>query len=190
MNSDSLRQSILSAVGQVAREFQRNPFLDLSECDIQSSLRSRLRELIPSTLPLHTSGCVSLIQSEYWKNGNWIDLVCLDPERAAKIMSDRTSERFDQYLWALPLFAGIEMKFVYHDDRRKGPDICLNDMKKLNDLSGQASSSFLWLVLCFIQNGQFSEQFVTLFRSHSTSEIDEFNKIYVIGPNNSYKCSS
>ncbi len=202
LSRSKIRNRILESVVELIKQFQNSPYNFLYESDLQAILFTRLRSQIPDifSIPRSSHGSMpayqlGLVYSEYLSR---IDVVCLDPEsdylRHPKPPKPR---RYDTYIYELPVYAGIELKYRKMGDQF-GFDYCLADFGKLKELPVQFP-----ITIGFIQSGGEDEKndfFATKPESWSIDnnitldslrrdELDFDNGIVVVSPNKIWFCS-
>lgn len=192
MNSDSLTRHSLSAINSVIAGFQENPYTFLYESDIQSALFCTLRERINGSVEVPGTGgnkyTLHLVYSEYLDK---VDIVCIDPEKVRNL--DRSSLRpykgYDTYIYSLPIFLGIELKYIWMG-YKKGFDILERDFLKLTKNSAQVGQIKNWVVLGFVQRNEEARSFLSDARSRChlllINSVDHLNHIYIVTPNEIY----
>lgn len=185
-NIKHLKYEILKSVKKVIEEFQDNPFLFMSEADLQARLFCLLRERTDQAIKFQYKGKtheMNIINTEY---GQYIDIACLYPTNAEKEIKKHSEkkDKLDQYLWRLPLLAGIELKLVRYD-YNIGAEIGDLDKQKLEDCKKDPKNGkeFEWLVLCFYQNKEKLRRLDG--KTHFDGEIT-FDQIYLIGEEELY----
>lgn len=186
-----IEQAILASVNTLVRHFQVSPYAFLCESDLEATLllelRSRIRGRlqIPSSKKTPPTYELDLVYSQY---NNRIDIACLDPELANSAIT-RTNRGLDTYIYHLPIFVGIDIRYL-----KMGDDFnftaCLNDFEKLTRLEITRP-----LVLGFLQDdgaaGDFlSDRFLTSKQKRvCAEEVNDFRRIYVISPENVWAVS-
>lgn len=192
MNSDSLTRHFLSAINSVIAVFRKNPYTFLYESDIQCALFSSLRERINGHVEVPGTGnnkyALDLIYSEYL---NKIDIVCLNPEAIRKLdtSSFTPSKGYDTYIYSLPIFLGIELKYIVMG-YKKGFNILEKDFLKLTKNSALIGKIENWIVLGFIQRNEEASYFLrdadNRWRLVLLNSVDHLNDIYIVTPNKIY----
>ncbi|MBW1994645.1 MAG: hypothetical protein JRI77_09365 [Deltaproteobacteria bacterium] len=192
MNSDSLTRHSLSAINSVIVGFQENPYTFLYESDIQYALFSALRERINGHVEVPGTGgnkyTLHLVYSEYLDK---IDIVCIDPEaiRNLDTSSLKPHKGDDTYIYSLPIFLGIELKYIWMGNRNRF-NILERDFLKLTKTSAQIGKIKNWVVLAFIQRNEEAHPF--LRDTHNQCRllllnlVDHLNDIYIVTPNRIY----
>lgn len=186
-----IQAKILESVKQSIDAFRTDPFLFMSERDIQAHLFCLLRQNIGHTIIFHRDKKdykTGIINTEYshsspeWKD--YIDIVCIHPNKASELVSNNTEKKLNEYLWSLPVLAGIEIKLV-RSNENKGSQIGDDDKEKLKRFNEEYNEieDFLWLVLCFFQN---KEKLEKLNSKEEFSNDIKFNQIYLIGEEKLY----
>jgi len=197
--TEKIKRKIKESVGKVIEDFKNNPFLFMSERDLQAHLFSLLRKNIDQQLEFSykdnnyetnvINHKTSIINTEYshidpgWKD--FIDIVCLHPIKAKEAIETHPQEdKLNQYLWSLPVLAGIELKLIRFDEN-KGAEIGDNDEQKLKKFNEKYNKvrEFVWLVLCFYQNKKHLKKLTG--KELFNNEI-RFNQIYLIGDEELY----
>ena len=192
MNSDSLTRHSLSAINSVIAGFHKNPYTFLYESDIQCALFSSLRERINGHVEFPGTGnnkyTLDLVYSEYLDN---IDIVCLNPEAIRKLdtSSFKPSKGYDTYIYSLPIFLGIELKYIWMG-YKKGFNILERDFLKLTKNSALIGKIENWIVLGFIQRNEEASSFLrdadNRWRFVLLNSVDHLNDIYIVTPNEIY----
>ena len=199
-NIKHLKYEILKSVKKVIEEFQDNPFLFMSEADLQARLFCLLREKTDQAIEFEyksktpegekvNTHKIDLINTEYAgymdaEHFNYIDIVCLRPANAEKEIDEHSNDKLAQYLWRLPLLAGIELKLVRYD-YNIGAEVGDTDKKKLIQVKEdpRGDDDFSWLVLCFYQN---KEKVTRLDGKDTCDGKITFDQIYLIGGDKLY----
>ncbi len=186
MIEKELTENILSAINKTIEEFQKNPYTFLYESDLQAALFTSLRGNLSYNIQIPiTNGGKYILNPVYTQYLDKIDIVCLDPITISQIPPE-SSNRYDTYIYSLPIFLGIELKYVYMG-YKMGFDILFKDFEKLStpakqDIKGKIKH---WLVLGFIQRDE--EALPLIKNAHTyceeikeTKAIDVLNGIYMI----------
>ena len=187
----AIRARILESVKQSIEDFKRDPFLFMSERDIQAHLFCLLRQNVAHTIFFHSGKKAyktSIINTEYshispkWKDS--IDIVCIHSNEASELINNSTEKKLNEYLWSLPVLAGIEIKLIRFNEN-KGSQIGDKDKEKLERFKKEYNEieDFFWLVLCFFQN---KEKLAKLKSKEVFSNEIKFNQIYLIGEEKLY----
>lgn len=191
MNSNSLTKHSIDAINSVIEDFQKNPFSFLYESDIQCSLFSALRDRICRQVDIPGTGgdkySLRLVYSEYLDK---IDIACINPEAINKLdMSSLTQSGngvYDTYIYNLPIFLGVELKYVWMG-YRKGFQILENDFLKMTVNSAHRKNIENWVVLGFIQRKEEANPFLKDAESRCSlillDSIKHLNDIYIVTPN-------
>lgn len=199
-NIKYLKYEILKSVKKVIKEFQDNPFLFMSEADLQARLFCILTERTDQKIEFQyksktsegekvNTHKINLINTEYagymdTGHFDYIDIVCLHPANSEKEIGEHSNDKLDQYLWRLPLLAGIELKLVRYD-YNIGAEVGDIDKKKLLQVKEdpRGDDDFSWLVLCFYQN---KEKVTRLDGKETCDGKITFGQIYLIGGDELY----
>ena len=191
------QSKVLEAVNELVRKFQKHPYRFLYESDIQCQLFTEMRSRIPESITVPSSKGeryeLSLVYSEYGSgnSSDRIDLVCLNPDAIRK--KDQASfisqGEIDNYLYSLPIFVGIELKYVQmgyrgYSQANKACTVLQDDYEKLSNISRRLEHK---LALCFFQSSReekyFDDKIATSGVCAKTVEsIQEVDKAYDIGP--------
>ncbi len=189
MTRESLKEHIFRGISTVVSSFQNNnnPYAYLYESDIQSHLFFELRREIPEVVNVPKKGggvySLALVYTEYLEK---IDIVCLDPEAIEKRGEEliKPYKNNDTYIYNLPVFVGIELKYICMG-YRKGIDIVKRDQKKLEDLQNRQKIQN-WLTLTFIQRFEEAEIFEKNARAccdvQTVKKIDRLDRNYIVMP--------
>lgn len=186
---DEIKRAVIDSVNELIVEFQRSPYLFLYEEDLQATLFGKLRARLPGSMDLDRSGSgafpyrLGWVYTEY--NGR-VDIACLDPERVWAL-ARVPHKGFDTYIYNLPMWIGIELKYRKMGDRLTF-ESCLADLKKLRGHAGDIPVPF---VLAFVQD----QEDVHLFMNQASelpgsvrwgagevAEVSELDAAYVVSP--------
>jgi hypothetical protein len=174
LRTAELRSPLLAGVAKSVAEFQAQPYRFLYESDIQAQLAANLRSTIATTIAVPAPGSrtaakdryvVDCVNTEYLER---IDVVCLDPDRAAAGGKLSTYGIEDVGLYSLPLFAGIELKYRKMGDKLTVWD-CKDDWRKLEWIQQKYSWPTHILTLGFVQRQDQLEPFLAGSRSSLVS---------------------
>jgi len=179
-----IESAVLASVNALAQRFRTAPYSFLYESDLQATLFVELRSRLTGRLHIPRSGGgqppydLGIVYSEYYSR---IDIACLNPA-AVQSVATSTHKGYDTYIYNLPVFVGVELKY-----RKMGDDFdfraCLGDFGKLAGLSVARP-----LVLGFIQDASDEEAFLSAApsssRRRSVSELSALSCICIVSPRN------
>lgn len=191
VNILDIQTKILESVKQSIEAFKSDPFLFMSERDIQAHLFCLLRQNVNHAIIFQRDEKdykTDIINTEYshsspeWKD--YIDIVCIHPNKALEIIDNNAEKKLSKYLWSLPVLTGIEIKLVRFDEN-KGSQTGDKDKEKLIKFNEQFNKieDFCWLVLCFFQN---KEKLKNLNAKKEFNKDINLNQIYLIGEEKVY----
>ena len=188
MDSDSLLRNSLGAINSVIADFQTNPYTFLYESDLKCALFTALRQRISGNVLIPGTGgnqyVLDLIYSEYLDR---IDIACIDPEEIEKLdtSSLKQDKGYDTYIYSLPVFLGIELKYIWMG-YKKGINILEQDYLKIAHNSVQIEKIKNWIVLGFIQRNEEADSFLNNVSNHCSllplAAVEHLNKIYIVTP--------
>jgi len=188
MKRHSIIYRSICAINSVIKNFQENPYNFLYESDIQCALFCALRNEITGHIKVPNTKTVehrlNLVYSEYL---NKIDIVCLDPE--AIVGLDPSLFRKDTFIYNLPVFLGIELKYIWMHSNN-GFNVLQNDYEKLTKIKETIKN---WMVLGFIQRekeiGPFIKDAKNYCQTIPLNSVEHLNDIYIITPKEIYACN-
>ena len=196
MNSASLTLHSISAINSVIAGFHENPYTFLYESDIKCAIFSALRERINGHVEVPGTGgnnyTLQLVYSQYLDK---IDIVCINPETIRRLdKSSCTPDKgYDTYIYNLPIFLGIEVKYIYMG-YKKGFDILKRDFLKLTETSPQTGKIENWVVLGFIQRNEEANSFLKDAKKKRRllllDSVDHLNDIYIVTSNKIFAAPS
>lgn len=140
INSNSeIEQKVVESIEWLIGEFQQAPYRFLYESDLQAMLLYDLRCRINTSIQIPRKARsenadifykLDVVNSEYKSK---IDIACIDLEEVTESAAN-PHKGFDTYIYNLPVFAGIELKYRKMGDIF-GFESCVCDFNKLEALS-------------------------------------------------------
>jgi|GEM_PF-5353353 len=130
--NEEVEQVALESILRLIGEFKREPYHFLFESDLQATLLYHLRSRVSTTIAIPRSNGtpppyrLNVVCSEYLKK---FDIACVDLV-LAKGCSTEQRKGFDIYIYNLPVFVGIELKYRKMGDPF-GFNSCVADFDKL-----------------------------------------------------------
>jgi len=184
-SSVKLRNRLLRSINNIIWDFQKYPYSYLYERDIQCALFAEMRkEASQMVSVLGNNGetyILNLIYSEYACKGHKerIDLVCLNPDKLAGV-EQKQYKKEDTFIYGLPIFAAIEIKYVAMGYFNKDINISFQDYDKLLKMGSMENR----LALCFRQRDDDMSNFFEGYKSDGKmNTVCSLNGVYAITPN-------
>ena len=182
-----IETAVLASVNELMGKFCNEPYSFLYESDLQATLFAELRSRLTGRVEIPRSNSaqppygLGLVYSEYLSR---IDIACLDPDLVRSAESKR-HKGHDTYIYNLPVYAGIELKYLKMGDRFDF-SACLGDFGKLKALGIVRP-----LALGFIQDAGDEDVFLSAVpaewkRESEVAKVSALDCICVVSPNDTF----